>query len=51
MVTVAVDGNGADLGPDEVAHGASLAAARGVRVLLFADAARSPRPRSRRESS
>ncbi|MCL2418506.1 MAG: phosphate acyltransferase PlsX [Conexibacteraceae bacterium] len=40
MVTVAVDGNGADLGPDEVAHGASLAAARGVRVLLFADAAR-----------
>ena len=40
MVTVAVDGNGADLGPDEVAQGASLAAARGVRVLLFADAAR-----------
>ena len=40
MVTVAVDGNGADLGPDEVAQGASLAAARGVRVLLFADASR-----------
>ena len=40
MVTVAVDGNGADLGPDEVAQGASLAATRGVRVLLFADAAR-----------
>ena len=40
MVTVAVDGNGADLGPDEVAHGASLAAARGVRVLLFADASK-----------
>ncbi len=40
MVTVAVDGNGADLGPDEVAQGASLAATRGVRVLLFADASR-----------
>ena len=38
MVTVAVDGNGADLGPAEVAAGASLAASRGVRVLLFADA-------------
>lgn len=38
MVTVAVDGNGADLGPAEVAQGASLAATRGVRVLLFADA-------------
>ncbi len=42
MVTVAVDGNGADLGPAEVAAGASLAAARGVRVLLFADASRIP---------
>ncbi len=40
MVTVAVDGNGADLGPDEVAHGAALAAARGVHVILFADASR-----------
>jgi glycerol-3-phosphate acyltransferase PlsX len=40
MVTVAVDGNGADLGPAEVAAGASLAAAQGVRVLLFADASR-----------
>jgi glycerol-3-phosphate acyltransferase PlsX len=40
MVTVAVDGNGADLGPSEVAAGASLAATRGVRVLLFADASR-----------
>ena len=39
MVTVAVDGNGADLGPGEVAAGASLAAARGIRVLLFAPAA------------
>jgi glycerol-3-phosphate acyltransferase PlsX len=32
---VAVDANGADLGPREVAAGAALAAARGVRVLLF----------------
>ncbi len=39
MVTVAVDGNGADLGPAEVAAGAAMAAARGVGVLLFADAA------------
>jgi len=38
MVTVAVDGNGADLGPSEVAAGASLAAGRGIRVLLFAAA-------------
>jgi glycerol-3-phosphate acyltransferase PlsX len=38
MVTVAVDGNGADLGPAEVAAGAALAAAGGIRVLLFADA-------------
>ncbi|HET9719322.1 MAG TPA: phosphate acyltransferase PlsX [Solirubrobacteraceae bacterium] len=38
MVTVAVDGNGADLGPAEVAAGAGMAAARGVRVILFADA-------------
>lgn len=34
-VTVAVDANGADLGPDEVAAGAALAARRGTRVLLF----------------
>ena len=40
MVTVAVDGNGADLGPAEVAAGASLAAEHGVRVLLFADASK-----------
>ena len=39
MVTVAVDGNGADLGPAEVAAGAALAAAGGIHVLLFADAA------------
>lgn len=37
MVTVAVDGNGADLGPVEVVAGAALAAARGIRVLVFAD--------------
>jgi glycerol-3-phosphate acyltransferase PlsX len=36
---VAVDANGADLGPAEVAAGARLAAARGVRVLLFGPAA------------
>jgi glycerol-3-phosphate acyltransferase PlsX len=38
-VTVAVDANGADLGPAEVAAGAAVAAARGVRVLLFGPAA------------
>jgi glycerol-3-phosphate acyltransferase PlsX len=36
---VAVDANGADLGPAEVAAGAALAAARGTRVLLFGPAA------------
>ncbi|HEX3391916.1 MAG TPA: phosphate acyltransferase PlsX [Solirubrobacteraceae bacterium] len=36
---VAVDANGADLGPVEVAAGAALAAAHGVRVLLFGPAA------------
>jgi glycerol-3-phosphate acyltransferase PlsX len=39
MVTVAVDAGGADLGPAEVAAGAALAAARGIRVLLFGPAA------------
>jgi phosphate acyltransferase len=34
-VTVAVDAMGADLGPAEVAAGAAIAAAQGVRVLLF----------------
>ncbi len=34
-VTVAVDANGADLGPREVAAAAGLAASRGTRVLLF----------------
>ena len=39
MVTVAVDANGADQGPAEVARGAALAAERGTRVLLFGPAA------------
>ena len=34
-VTVAVDANGADLGPAEVAQGAALAAAQGVRVTIY----------------
>ena len=38
-VTVAVDANGADMGPAEVAAGAALAAAEGVRVKLFGPAA------------
>jgi phosphate acyltransferase len=38
-VTVAVDANGADKGPAEVARGATLAAAAGTRVLLFGPAA------------
>jgi len=37
--TVAVDANGADLGPAEVAEGANIAAQQGVRVLLFGPAA------------
>ena len=37
-VTVAVDANGADLGPAEVAAGAAIAAAQGVRILLFGPA-------------
>ena len=36
---IAVDANGADLGPAEVAEGANLAAAQGIRVLLFGPAA------------
>jgi glycerol-3-phosphate acyltransferase PlsX len=35
---VAVDANGADLGPEEVAAGAALAAEQGARVLLFGPA-------------
>src|SRR5215212_5865215 len=38
-VTVAVDANGADLGPAEVARGAALAAEGGHRVILFGPAA------------
>lgn len=38
MTTVAVDANGADLGPREVAEGAALAAAQGVGVTLFGPA-------------
>jgi phosphate acyltransferase len=37
-VTVAVDANGADLGPAEVAAGAALAAKRGHRTLIFGPA-------------
>jgi glycerol-3-phosphate acyltransferase PlsX len=37
-VTVALDANGADLGPGEVARGAALAAQRGIGVLLFGPA-------------
>jgi glycerol-3-phosphate acyltransferase PlsX len=36
---VAVDCNGADLGPGEVAAGAAIAAARGARMILFGPAA------------
>jgi phosphate acyltransferase len=39
MITVAVDANGADLGPAEVAAGAVAATREGVRVLLFGPAA------------
>jgi phosphate acyltransferase len=39
VVTVAVDAGGADLGPREVAAGASRAAADGIGVLLFGPAA------------
>ena len=38
-VTVAVDANGADRGPAEVARGAAVVAAAGTRVLLFGPAA------------
>jgi glycerol-3-phosphate acyltransferase PlsX len=39
QVTVAVDANGADRGPAEVARGAAVAAESGTRVLLFGPAA------------
>ena len=35
QVTVAVDANGADLGPGEVAAAATIAAERGTRVMLL----------------
>ena len=38
-IVVAVDANGADMGPSEVAAGARLAAEQGVHVLLFGPAA------------
>ncbi|HWH92615.1 MAG TPA: phosphate acyltransferase PlsX [Baekduia sp.] len=38
-IVVAVDANGADLGPAEVAAGAAIAARQGVRSLLFGPAA------------
>jgi glycerol-3-phosphate acyltransferase PlsX len=41
-VVVAVDANGADLGPAEVAAGAALAAEQGARVLLFGPVAELP---------
>ncbi len=41
-VVVAVDANGADMGPAEVAAGAALAAEQGARVLLFGPAAQLP---------
>lgn len=40
MATVAVDANGADLGPREVAEGALLAARAGLDVIVFGDGAR-----------
>jgi glycerol-3-phosphate acyltransferase PlsX len=40
LATVAVDANGADLGPREVAEGAALAARSGVQVKVFGDASR-----------
>ena len=38
MITVAVDANGADMGPAEVARGAAQAAGQGIQVLLFGPA-------------
>ena len=37
-VTVAVDANGADLGPAEVAAGAAIAAELGVKVRVYGPA-------------
>src|SRR5687768_11682351 len=45
QVTIALDANGADAGPAEVARGAALAAARGdVRVIVFGPAEQIGRP-------
>jgi glycerol-3-phosphate acyltransferase PlsX len=44
---VAVDCNGADLGPSEVAAGAAIAAERGARVILFGPAAELGAPNER----
>jgi phosphate acyltransferase len=41
---IAVDAGGADLGPEEVAAGAALAAARGIRVRVFGPADRLGEP-------
>ena len=38
LPTIALDANGADAGPAEVARGAELAAERGIDVLLFGPA-------------
>jgi glycerol-3-phosphate acyltransferase PlsX len=38
MIAVAVDAGGADLGPREVAAGAAIAAAQGIKVVLFGPA-------------
>jgi glycerol-3-phosphate acyltransferase PlsX len=38
MIAVAVDAGGADLGPREVASGAAIAAAQGIKVVLFGPA-------------
>ncbi len=47
-LVVAVDANGADMGPAEVAAGAMLAAEQGVRVLLFGPAEEMQIPPSQR---
>ena len=38
MTVIAVDANGADLGPSEVAAGARIAAAQGIEIVLFGPA-------------
>ena len=46
MTVIAVDANGADLGPGEVAAGARIAAQQGVEVLLFGPAGELGEPES-----